>query len=111
MERVIVKAGLYGLILGLLFSIVYYPDVITERQSMGGYSSYEIPLREYVLQVLRNAIKISFSAMIVMGIVQIYKCLPKAAYSNKQFIWGVVKSFLIGSIIFFVIFSLIGMLT
>ncbi|WP_028595678.1 hypothetical protein [Paenibacillus assamensis] len=110
MEKKIVKAGLYGLIVGILFSIVYYPDVITVQQSMG-YTSYVIPLREYVLKVLRNAIKICFSAMILVGMVHFYKSLPKAEYSNKQFVWGVIKSFLIGTILFFIVFSLFGLLT
>ncbi|MBD8496945.1 hypothetical protein [Paenibacillus arenosi] len=110
MEKKIVKAGLYGLIVGILFSIVYYPDVVTVQQSIG-YTSYQVPLREYVFKVLRNGINICFSAIIVMGLFQVYKRLPKSEYSNKQFLWGVIKSFLIGIVIFYVIYSLITMMT
>ncbi|QYR23496.1 hypothetical protein KZ483_11610 [Paenibacillus sp. sptzw28] len=110
MERKLVKAGIYGLLLGLLFSIIYHPDIISLNNN-GAYSGYVVPMREYMFKVLRTAIKICFASIIVAALVEYYKSLPKGEYSIKQFVLGIIKSLIIGTVLFLIVFYIIGILT
>jgi hypothetical protein len=113
LERKLIKAGIYGLIIGVLFSILYYPDVIGINTN-GGYTSQAVSMRDYIFKVLRTSIKICFASIIAVCVVEFYKSLPKddsSTKSTKKIAIDVIKSFLIGTVLFLIIFYIIGILT
>lgn len=66
MERRIVKSGIYGFILGLLFGLVFLKD--TEVIRYDGSSVKEIvqlPLRVYLFKLLRFSSVLSLVSMVV----------------------------------------------
>jgi hypothetical protein len=89
MEKKLIKAATYGFILGLFIAVLYYPDVKVYHESNGA-SFVQVPLREYIFQVLRFAIRASLAAVAAVGLVELFK-LQRS--TSAEFIKGIIISF------------------
>ncbi|MCQ6562753.1 hypothetical protein [Paenibacillus mendelii] len=87
-----VKGAIYGFLIGLALAIIFIADTITHVES-GVSTSYTIPMREYVLKLLRFSVKASLATTVVLWIREIY--LGPRKEGEPSFIIGIVKSFVI----------------
>jgi hypothetical protein len=108
MERKLVKAGLYSLILALLFAVIYYPDIQPIAIGNGSFSSTELSMREYLFKIIRFSIKISLATLVVVWIWELKKLPGSKGY---DFIGGFIKSFVVSLVLFVFIFWIIGMIS
>jgi hypothetical protein len=110
LERKLLKAGIYGFILGLFLSILYYPDVKVINDGNGLITSYPVPLRELIFDILRFSIKTSMTIVFSFWIINFYRNLKKEKFDFKKSVVDFLKVFIIGIIIIPVIFLLIGII-
>jgi hypothetical protein len=107
LEQKLIKSAAYGFIIGLCIALLYYPDIRTQQLGPGSYEMYTIPLREYIFQILRFAVRASLSALVAVGIIEGFK-LRKS--SSSDFVVGMLKSFVITFALIIVIMMIIGKL-
>ncbi|MDF2961612.1 MAG: hypothetical protein K0S39_3347 [Paenibacillus sp.] len=100
MERMLVKAGAYGFITGLFLAILFCGDTVTVQPAPNVYTSQVMPLREYILTVLRFAIKISLGSVIAVWVYERFFRAP-ARGPEPSFWSGFFKAF-------FIVLGLIG---
>ncbi|WP_438351218.1 hypothetical protein ACP8HI_11575 [Paenibacillus sp. FA6] len=65
-ERRLVKGSIYGFIVGLALAIIFISD------SQGGITGYPIPMREYILKLLRFSVKISLATTVFLWLKGMY---------------------------------------
>jgi hypothetical protein len=90
-ERKLRKTALYSFFIGLAIAILYVPDATTLHQA-GGTTTFTLPLRDYVLKVLRLAITISLAATIVIWVRESYKGASGQGFA--EFAVSFVKGFI-----------------
>jgi hypothetical protein len=107
LEQKLIKSATYGFIIGLCIALLYYPDIRTKQLGPGSYEMYTVPLREYIFQILRFAIRASLSALVAVGIIEGFKLRKSGA---ADFAAGMAKSFVITFALIVVIMIIIGKL-
>ena len=60
-----VRIALYSLLFGLALGLLVYPDKIIQHSDAYSYTTITLPIRDYILQVIRFAIRIMFAALAV----------------------------------------------
>ncbi|WP_336773537.1 hypothetical protein [Paenibacillus sp. MMO-58] len=107
-EKRLVKGALYGFLIGLALAIVFIPDTITHVEA-NVTTSYSIPMREYLLKLLRFAVKVSLATTVVLWIRDFY--LGPRNNNEPSFLYGFIKSFAIVFILIIMVllaFSLVS---
>ncbi|TDF94514.1 hypothetical protein [Paenibacillus piri] len=94
MERLLVKSGVYGFIIGLFIAIWICPDTIRNPSFGGGYSIEAVPMRDYILTVLRFAIKLSLGTVAAVWLYNRFWKTP-ADGGEPSFWYGFFKAFFI----------------
>jgi hypothetical protein len=87
-----VKGAIYGFLIGLALAIVFIPDTI-KHVDTNVSTTYSIPIREYLLKLLRFAVKVSLATIVVLWIRDYY--LGPRQKSEPSFIFGFIRSFAI----------------
>ncbi|MCR8636032.1 hypothetical protein [Paenibacillus radicis (ex Xue et al. 2023)] len=110
MERLLVKAGIYGFIVGLFLAILFCTDTVTTQPGRGFYSSEALPMREYILTLLRFAIKLSLGTVVAVWVYERFLRTPDDE-PEPSFWSGFFKAFFIVLALIMVgtlLFSVIG---
>ncbi|MCS7459536.1 hypothetical protein N0M98_05230 [Paenibacillus doosanensis] len=66
MEKKLVKGGLYGFVIGLLLALLFCSDKETVRQAGNVIASRDLPMRDYILKLLRYAAGCSLGTAAVL---------------------------------------------
>lgn len=61
MERKLIKAAIYGFIIGLCVTFLFYPDVRVTNIGDGSIIEQHVPVREMILDLLRSSIRTSIA--------------------------------------------------
>jgi hypothetical protein len=91
-EQKLRKTALYSFIIGLAIAILYVPDTTTLHQA-GGTTTSALPLRDYLLKLLRLAITVSSAATIVMWVRECYKTKDYDGQGIADFVVSFAKGF------------------
>jgi hypothetical protein len=94
-EKRLVKGAIYGFLIGLALAIIFIPYTITrvETNVINVTTSYSISIREYLLKLLRFAVKTSLATTVVLWIREFY--LGPRKKGEPSFLIDFVKSFTI----------------
>lgn len=107
-EKKLIKGALYGFLIGLALAIIFIPDTITRVES-NMISSYSIPIREYLLKLLRFAVKTSLATTVVLWIREFN--LGTRIKGEPAFLSGFVKSFIIVFVLIILVFMAFSLIT
>lgn len=66
MERILLKTGLYTFLVTLSLNIIFVPD--SYHSSLNG-TTYTVPLRQYILEVLRYSLTFSLIVTALVAII------------------------------------------
>jgi len=91
-EKRLVKGAIYGFLIGLALAIIFIPDTIISVET-NVTTSYSISIREYLLKLLRFAVKTSLATTVVLWIREFY--LGPRKKGEPSFLISFVKSFAI----------------
>ncbi|KRE41693.1 hypothetical protein [Paenibacillus sp. Soil522] len=97
MEKLFLKSIIYSFVVGIFIAILYYPD-IQVIQSNGVFTSYTVPLREYIFKVIRFA---TYCSIIAAGVVVLSKWKE-----GFEFLKNYLKGFIITLVIMIVVIFL-----
>ncbi|WP_442602647.1 hypothetical protein [Paenibacillus sp. KN14-4R] len=92
MEKKLIKGAIYGFIIGLCLAILFISDTETVNHTQNTRTIIELPLRTYILKILRFAIASSFAVVIGLGLVHL---LQSKENGGESFLRGYVKSFVV----------------
>lgn len=92
-EKRLVKGAIYGFLIGLALAIIFIPDTITRVETINVTTSYSISIREYLLKLLRFAVKTSLATTVVLWIREFY--LGPRKKGEPSILIDFVKSFTI----------------
>ncbi|WP_079911139.1 hypothetical protein [Paenibacillus sp. 32352] len=108
METKLVKGGLYGFIIGLFLAVLLCDDQVTVSRSASSTVTELLPMREYVLKLLRWACGASLGTVAVLW-VRDWLDRDPGRKQEPSFIVGFLKAFfvVIGVIVAVMLFMLL----
>lgn len=74
MERTLVKAGLYTFLVTLSLNIIFVPD--SYHSSLNG-TTYTVPLRQYLPEVLRRSLTFSLIVTVIVAVILVIRFFRK----------------------------------
>ncbi|MCZ8521250.1 MULTISPECIES: hypothetical protein [Paenibacillus] len=96
MEKRLVKGAVYSFLLGACLAILFIPDSKTITAANGSISTTTmIPVAEYLIQVVRFAVKVMFGTLIALWLLDLWRLDRGEMYA---FAAGMVKSFIVVSL-------------
>jgi hypothetical protein len=72
LEKRLVKAAIYGFLIGIGVMILFTPYEIVIKDS-GAYTTIEIPTKRYIITLLQNTVLFTFAILISTFITQVWK--------------------------------------
>jgi hypothetical protein len=96
MEKLFLKSIIYSFVVGIFIAILYYPDVEV-IQSNGVFTSYTVPLREYIFKVIRFA---TYCSIIATGVVVLSKWKEGLEFF-KNYLMGFIITLVIMTVVIF----------
>ncbi|WP_207952265.1 hypothetical protein [Paenibacillus turpanensis] len=110
MERKLVKGGIYSFIVGLLIGIVVFPDKETINLGRGLVETNYIPLRVYVMQLVRFSALLSILTIVGIGIKE-YFTITNRETGVREFVKGFVKAFFIVLVVIVLALLVLNLIT
>lgn len=104
-EKKLVKGALYGFLIGLALAILFIPDTITTYTNSTSSVSYDVPMRDYLLQILRFSVIASLVTTVALWIREYY--LGPHKKGEPSFFKGFFKGFASFFIGFAIVFLLL----
>lgn len=107
-EKKLVKGAIYGFLIGLALALVFIPDTITRIDS-NMTTIYSIPIREYLFELLRFAVKTSLATTLVLWIRESYTGSRKKG--EPSFVIGFIKGFVIVFVLIILVLIVLSLVT
>ncbi|WP_274648717.1 hypothetical protein [Paenibacillus humicola] len=89
MEKKLVKTAVYSFIFGLMLGLLYYKNINSFSAGLDTVSQ-DAPLQQYILQVLRFAVKMTFATVASVWIMEAARI---TAVDSYEYLLGFLKSF------------------